>query len=127
MDQQEFVDITLTEGEDYGVSLTFEDDSGQPEPLDQYSLFEAQIRRDFNAQSPVLASFVVDASSAVNGELRLTLAHGEMADLLPLVSSANPRGRPGFWDLFGVNAAGSREYLVGGRVRFIHTITRSAT
>ncbi|MBM7455172.1 hypothetical protein HNR62_001032 [Oceanisphaera litoralis] len=127
MEQQEFVDITLTEGEDYGVSLTFEDDNGQLEPLDQYGLFEAQIRRDFDVRSSVQASFVVDVSNAVNGELRLTLAHGEMTDLLPLVSPANPRGRPGFWDLFGVNAAGSREYLVGGRVRFIHTITRSAT
>lgn len=122
----EDVILTLIEGEDYAVSLTFENDDGSPISFEGFTSIESQIREDFSHTSDVLANFETSVSGKDYNTLNLLLTHAEIDDLRPTVTPQSPRGAGSYWDVFGVNPAGSRRLLAKGRVRFQHTITREA-
>lgn len=122
----EDVILTLIEGEDYAVSLTFENDDGSPISFDGFTSIESQIRGDFSHTSDVLASFDVSVSGKDLNTLNLLLAHTKMDNLRPTITPQSPRGAGSYWDVFGVNPTGSRRMLAKGRIRFQHTITREA-
>lgn len=115
--------LTLVEGEDYSVSLTFEEDDGRPIRLGGYTELEAQIRESFTHNSGVLASFSVNLTGVDENIINMTLLHAQTSELTPAISPKSPRGAGAYWDVFGVNPAGNRRLLAKGRVRFIHTIT----
>lgn len=115
-------DIEITEGEDWALSLTLQQDD-QAIPLTGYQ-FEAEIRSGFDDAAVVLAPFVVSVINEAGGELGLSLTAATTQGLWASDNESRPRGRVGFYDVFYTNPTGSRRYLMGGRVTFIQTITR---
>ena len=113
--------ITVIEGADYAVSLTMTED-GLPVNLTGYS-FEAQLRENFAEYAPVLGEFTRTVPSPATGEVVLSLSAATTQNMFATTDANRAHGQVGYWDVFYTSPTGIREYLLGGRVFFIQTIT----
>lgn len=116
-------DLLIVEGEDFQVSLQLLD-SGAPEDLTG-GVFEGQIRAGFADTDPVLATLTFTAPVPTTGEVFMSLSAAATSGLKALVDPYAVRRPTGYYDVFYTPVSGVREYLVGGRVLFKQTITRS--
>ena len=116
-------DLVIIEGADNQDSMQQFDD-GEPDDLTGYTI-QAQIRAGFADTDPVLATLTITTPVPTNGELFWSLAAAETSALNALLDPYSPRRPTGYYDIFVTPPGGLREYLVGGRVLYQPTITRS--
>lgn len=113
--------ITVIEGADYAVSLTLTEDN-LPVDLTGYT-FQAQLRENFAEYAPVLGEFTCTLPNPATGEVVLSLSAATTQNMFATTDANRARGQVGYWDVFYTSPTGVREYLLGGRVFFIQTIT----
>lgn len=113
--------ITLVEGADYALSLILQED-GVPINLTDYT-FEASIKEDFSDSAMTLAAFTATKPNPATGEVVLSMTSTVTQGMFTASDATRSRGYVGYWDVFFTNAVGTRQYLLGGRVTFIQTIT----
>lgn len=118
-------DITITEGADFTLSLQLTSSAGVPLDLTGCQV-DAQIREDFDQSSAVLRQLNVHLIAPETGELYLTLSAAQTLDLYPAAHPQRPRSMGGYYDIRITDAAGKIGYVLGGRVIYYQTITRSA-
>ena len=113
--------ITVIEGADYAVSLTMTED-GLPVDLTGYT-FQAEIRENFAEYAPILETFTCTVPNPATGEVVLSMTAAATQNMFATTDANRARGQVGYWDVFYTSPTGVREYLLGGRVFFIQTIT----
>lgn len=116
-------DLLIVEGANYQDSLQLLTD-GVPDNLTG-SVFEGQIRAGFADTDAVLATFTFMVPVPTSGEVFMSLAAASTSALNALIDPYSPRRPTGYYDVFHTPAGGVREFLVGGRVLYQPTITRS--
>lgn len=116
-------DLVIIEGADNQDSMQLFDD-GEPVDLTGYT-FQAQIRAGFEESDALLATLTITVPVPASGELFWSLPAASTSALNALLDPYSPRRPTGYYDIFVTPPGGLREYLVGGRVLYQPTITRS--
>ena len=116
-------DLVIIEGADNQDSMQLFDD-GKPVDLTGYT-FQAQIRAGFEESAALLATLTITVPVPASGELFWSLPAASTSALNALLDPYSPRRPTGYYDIFVTPPGGLREYLVGGRVLYQPTITRS--
>jgi hypothetical protein len=115
-------DLLLVEGEDYLLSLVLTED-GTARDMTGYSI-DAEIRTDYDSGDNLVLAFTSALPVPAAGEILLSLTDEQVTDLIAPTHIKRHSEYLGVWDLFMVHSDGDREYLVGGRVRYQHTVSR---
>ncbi|GHA05522.1 hypothetical protein [Oceanisphaera arctica] len=116
-------DITITEGADFTLSLVLEEDR-EPMVLTGYTA-QAQLRESYDQGAALIREFRADIINPPSGELILSLTSAQTMALFPVAHPQRPRTLAGYYDVFITSPTGTVTYLLGGRVIYFQTITRS--
>jgi len=116
-------DITIIEGADFTLSLVLEED-GAPMDLTGYTA-QAQLRESYEQAAPLVIAFRTDIINPAIGELILSLTGAQTTNLFAAVTPQRPRQLAGYYDVFITSPTDAVKYLLGGRVIYHQTITRS--
>ena len=113
--------LTLIEGADYALSLTLTENN-IPIDITDYT-FESAIKENYGDGALALASFTITIPNPATGEVILSLDDAITQDLFATDDPTRARAHVGYWDVFFTPSGGARQYLLGGRVTYIQTIT----
>lgn len=109
------LDLTLYAGDGFSMRISFVNKAtGAPWPVDGTWL--AQIRQTAAAADPPLATFVIDTTDAVNGNLTVSLTGDDTRACLATPVS--------FWDLQQTPPGGEPRTWYSGKVKASQDVTR---
>ena len=109
-------DIMITKDTDFEITLTFNDDTGAPMDLEDYT-FQGEIRPTPGDDTSNPAEFDITIMNEEEGEIKLELPDSDTSDLT---------GEKYYYDIVGDddNGDGTRTILVSGRVTVLPVVSK---
>ena len=109
-------DIMITKDTDFEVTLTFNDDTGAPIDIDDYT-FQGEIRPTPGDDTANPVEFAIEKTNATGGEIQLSLTDGVTGNLT---------GEKYYYDIVGDDEGGigTRTILISGRVTVLPAVSK---
>lgn len=118
----EMDEITITEGQDFTLSLVMLDEEDNPIPLDGFTV-ESKWRESFAQDSATLATFTYTIADPADGEIILSLVAAQTLNLLNVRNPKVYAVPAGFMDAFIINPTGTRELVYRAAVTYEQSVS----